>query len=195
MVGQLNCRILLVDDDPLVRRVITGYLVAAGHVVKVAVDGLDALEKLRGGIPDLIISDLLMPRMSGAELIAIVHRRFPQIPVIVITGGFDAPDLHEQVAADAYYHKNGGGFDDLVQTVAELTRRPTVRVPVPEPDPIQAISDGNGHYTIQCEYCFRPFSVPRSPVGPDRCEHRATCIHCRGAVKFIAEERDLQVPA
>jgi CheY-like chemotaxis protein len=44
MVGQLSNRVLLVDDEPLVRRLISGYLVAAGYVVRVAVDGLDALE-------------------------------------------------------------------------------------------------------------------------------------------------------
>ena len=69
MVGQLSNRVLLVDDDPLVRKLVSGCLVAAGYVVRVAVDGLDALDKLRAGLPDLIISDLNMPRMSGIELL------------------------------------------------------------------------------------------------------------------------------
>ena len=47
MVGQQNGRVLLVDDEPLVRRSISGYLVEAGYVVRVAVDGLDAIGKLR----------------------------------------------------------------------------------------------------------------------------------------------------
>ncbi len=49
MLGQLSGRVLLVDDEPLVRKLISGYLVAAGYVVRVAVDGLDAIGKLRGG--------------------------------------------------------------------------------------------------------------------------------------------------
>ena len=57
MVGQLGNRVLLVDDEPLIRKLISGYLVGAGYVVQTAVDGLDALGKLRAGLPDLIISD------------------------------------------------------------------------------------------------------------------------------------------
>src|ERR1017187_10216940 len=113
MVGQVGKRVLLIDDDPLIRKLISGYLVAAGYVVKTAVDGLDALGKLRAGLPDLIISDLNMPRMSGMELLHIVRNRFPQIPVIVISG--KAPDeMPEGLAADAYFHKNGFGFDQLL---------------------------------------------------------------------------------
>ena len=69
MAGQLSGRVLLVDDEPLVRKLISRYLVAAGYVVRVAVDGLDAIGKLRAGPLDLIISDLKMPRMSGFELL------------------------------------------------------------------------------------------------------------------------------
>jgi len=75
MVGQISGRVLLVDDDPLVRKLISGYLVAAGYVVRTSVDGLDALGKLRTGLPDLIISDLNMPRMSGIELLEVVRLR------------------------------------------------------------------------------------------------------------------------
>ena len=82
MLGQLCGRVLLVDDEPLVRRSISGYLVEAGYVVRVAVDGLDAIGKLREGLPALIISDLNMPLMSGVEFLNVVRRRFPQIPVI-----------------------------------------------------------------------------------------------------------------
>ena|ERR1035438_10347992 len=76
MVGQSGNRVLLVDE-PLIRKLISGQLVAAGYVVQTASDGLDALGKLRAELPDLIISDLNMPRMSGFELLAIIHKRFP----------------------------------------------------------------------------------------------------------------------
>ena len=49
----------------------------AGYVVRVAVDGLDAIGKLRKGLPALIISDLNMPLMSGVEFLNVVRRRFP----------------------------------------------------------------------------------------------------------------------
>ena len=100
MVGQLSDRVLLIDDEPLIRKLISGCLVAAGYVVGVAVDGLDALDKLRAGLPDLIISDLIMPRMSGIELLEVVRKRFPQIPVIVISA-VPADEMPEEVVADA----------------------------------------------------------------------------------------------
>src|SRR5271157_998768 len=108
MVGQLSDRVLLVDDEPIIRKVISAYLVASGHVVRTAIDGLDALGKLRAGLPDLIISDLNMPRMSGPELLEVVGKRFPQIPVIIMSA--KAPnEMPGGGAADSYYHKSGIG--------------------------------------------------------------------------------------
>ena len=73
-------RVLLVEDDRFTRKLISGYLLPAGYVVKTAEDGLEAIAKLRAGLPDLIICDLNMPRMSGPEFLDIVRKRFPQVP-------------------------------------------------------------------------------------------------------------------
>jgi len=194
MVGQLSGRVLLVDDDPVVRKLISGYLVAAGYVVRTAVDGLDALGKLRTGLPDLIISDLNMPRMSGIELLEVVRKRFPQIPVIVISA-VAADEMPEEVVADAYYHKNGFGFEQLLQTISDLTRNPPPRLAPPHVDnkPVQARWDGNGHYTIGCEDCLRLFSVPR-----DRYLGRGAtwtaCVHCGSVLRFFVADGDPQGP-
>ncbi len=184
MVGQLSDRVLLVDDEPLVRKLLSGYLVAAGYVVRAAVDGLDAIGKLRAGLPDLIISDLSMPRMSGLEFLNVVRRRFPQIPVIVISG-VAANDMPEGVAADVYFHKNGFGFEQLLQTISDLTRKPPPRTAPPHVDlkPVQARWDRDGHYIIGCEDCLRVFSVPRAP-NMGRNEKWTVCVHCGRAVWF-----------
>ncbi len=71
MMGHSACRVLIVDDENLFRRVLAGALVAAGYVVRTAVDGLDAIGQRRGGPADLIVSDLRMPRMSGYEFLAV----------------------------------------------------------------------------------------------------------------------------
>src|ERR1019366_10029535 len=118
MVGQPGKRVLLVDDESLIRKLISGNLVAAGYVVQTAADGLDALAKLRTGLPDLIISDLNMPRMSGLELLGVVRRRFPQIPVIAVSADDEMP---EGLAADAHFRKNGFGFERLHQIMADVT--------------------------------------------------------------------------
>ena len=190
MVGQLSGRVLLVDDDPVVRKLISGYLVAAGYVVRTAVDGLDALGRLREGLPDLIISDLVMPRMSGIELLEVVRKRFPQIPVIVISA-VAADEMPEEVVADAYYHKNGFGFEPLLQTISNLIRKPPLRAAAPHVDnkTVLARWDGNGHYDVECPDCMRSTMVPRGPRFT-RGEHVTTCIHCCGLIQLLINEGD-----
>jgi len=188
MIGQLNERVLLVDDEPLTRKLISRYLVAAGYVVRMAEDGLDAIGKLRAGLPDLIISDLKMPRMSGIELLDVVRKRFPQIPVIAISGM--APgEISAGVSADAYYYKNASGFEQLIQTISDLTKRPPLRTPLPLLDnkPVQARCVRDGNYVIGCDDCLREFSVPRaSHIGQN--EKWTTCLHCGKVVHFIVAD-------
>jgi CheY-like chemotaxis protein len=195
MVGQQNDRVLLVEDDPVVRRVISRQLVASGYVVRGAVDGLDALGKLRTGLPDLIISDLNMPRMSGLELLEIVRKRFPQIPVIVIST-IATDEMPEGVAADAYCQKTGFGFEPLLQTVSNLTTKPPLRTAplYVHDDPVQAICDKDGDYIISCKDCLRTFSVP-SARTMRRDEKWTICVHCGKVVQFVVAEADPQGPA
>ena len=71
--------ILVVDDDENVREVFSVMLREKGYEVATAENGFDALLKLKGVvIPDVIISDLNMPEMSGFELLSVVRRRFPK---------------------------------------------------------------------------------------------------------------------
>jgi CheY-like chemotaxis protein len=72
MVGQFSRRLLLFDDDALIRKLIARHMVAAGYVARTAEDGLDAIAKLHARLPDLIITDFYMPRMSGMELLGVV---------------------------------------------------------------------------------------------------------------------------
>ena len=130
MLGRARSRVLLVDDEPLVRRLVSGYLKDAGYAVRTAVDGLDALGKLRSSLPDLIISDLDLPRMSGYEFLNVVRRRFPQIPVVV-TSEHAADKMPEGLAADAYFQKNGFGLAHLLLTILALARNPPPRTSSP----------------------------------------------------------------
>jgi CheY-like chemotaxis protein len=189
MVGQSGNRVLLVDDEPLVRKFISLRLVAAGYVVRVAEDGLDAIEKLRAGPLDLIISDLNMPHMSGVELLEVVRRRFPQIPVIVISSDA-AEEMPEGVAADAYCPKNACMYDQLLQTMSDLTGKPPSRTAPPPVDnePVKARWDGEDHCIIRCEDCLREFTVPRVfRMGRD--EAWTACVHCGRFVRFLVVEK------
>jgi CheY-like chemotaxis protein len=75
-------RVLIVEDDVTVRFTFSTVLDAAGYEVSTATDGFDALLQLKQQIPDVILSDLNMPEMSGFELLSVVRRRFPSIMVV-----------------------------------------------------------------------------------------------------------------
>jgi len=185
MDGHQKGRVLLVDDEPLIQKLISTLLVSAGYVVQTAVDGLDGLGKLRAELPDLIISDLNMDRMSGREFLDVVRKRFPQIPVIVTTAEF-ANEMPSGVTADAYYYKGGLPLQPLLETISELTNKPPLRTGLPLIDngPAQAKWDGDGQYLIECKDCLRVFSFPHTP-DVVRDEKWTICIHCGNLVRFL----------
>jgi CheY-like chemotaxis protein len=77
--------VLLVEDEPLVRRVMERMLSDAGYRVTTAANGLEALQLLDGGVrPDLVLSDVVMPRMGGLELREKLRTR--DIPVVLMSG-------------------------------------------------------------------------------------------------------------
>jgi len=82
----MTTNVLVVDDSLLVRRQVGAALKGIGYVVRDAVDGLDALEKL-DQCPDthLIVCDVNMPRMSGLELLERLSQRGSSVPVVMLT--------------------------------------------------------------------------------------------------------------
>ena len=81
-----QCRVLVVDDDPVVREVIHTYLTDDGYAVTLAVNGRDGLEKFCAGEFDIVLTDRSMPEMEGDELAREVKKRRPTVPVILVTG-------------------------------------------------------------------------------------------------------------
>jgi CheY-like chemotaxis protein len=80
--------ILIVDDDATLRVILKMFFSEAGYLVQLASDGFSALAQIRQEAPDLLLSDLNMPGMSGFELLSVVRRRFPEIRVIAMSGSF-----------------------------------------------------------------------------------------------------------
>src|SRR4029079_16016900 len=98
--------VLFVDDNAAMREVMALILNEEGFAAITAEDGIEALAELRRSTPDLIISDLHMPRMSGVEFLSVVRRRFPAIPVIAISGAYNLGESSAAgVMADAFYPK------------------------------------------------------------------------------------------
>ncbi len=80
-------RILVVDDEPDVRKFLKTCIQDAGFIVDSAVDGQDALEKIEDETPDLMTLDMVMPRKTGIELIRILraNEKYKELPIVVIT--------------------------------------------------------------------------------------------------------------
>ena len=87
----VSARVLVVDDDTMVREVLVGQMEEQGYRVTQAADGLEALAQLDGGaVVDLLISDFAMPGMNGLTLIQEARRRRPELPALLLTGYADA---------------------------------------------------------------------------------------------------------
>lgn len=80
-------RILVVDDDDLVRKAIAFTLLGAKHDVSEASNGQQALDILDGGAVDIVVSDILMPEMDGIGLILAIGKRHPNVRILCISGG------------------------------------------------------------------------------------------------------------
>jgi DNA-binding response OmpR family regulator len=79
-------RILVVDDDSEAREIVEAVLIEAGYAVEVAADGFEAVAKLKATVPDLVLTDLMMPGMHGVDLAQWIRTYKTGLPVVVITG-------------------------------------------------------------------------------------------------------------
>ena len=116
----LKNSILIVEDEESVRTSLAMVLSVLGHRVRSASDGLAALIEMRQEAPDILLSDLNMPGMSGFELLSVVRRRFPAVRVIAMSGAFSGDQVPCGVTADAFYPK-GYGVAILMRAIESLT--------------------------------------------------------------------------
>lgn len=113
-------RVLVVDDSPLDLRVATRLLEESGWAVETAADGQQALEGLTSKTvqPDLVLTDIQMPRMNGLELVRQLTRRFPGLPVVIMTGcGSEETAVEALQAGAASYLPKVNLTRDLVSTL------------------------------------------------------------------------------
>jgi two-component system chemotaxis sensor kinase CheA len=116
--------ILVVEDSITSRTMIKSILESAGHRVETAVDGMDALTKLRSAKFDLVVSDVEMPRLNGLDLTARIRadKRLADLPVVLLTARETREDRERgiDVGANAYLVKSGFDQDDLLDAVRRL---------------------------------------------------------------------------
>jgi len=126
MPTRTKSRILVVDDEPGVRESLGMFLVSAGYDVAVADDGASAVSHLDTTVPDLIITDINMPHMSGMELISYVRNRYPSISIVAMSGDYQGDAVPGGIIADRFYPK-GQHPHKLLSAIASLIAKDPVR--------------------------------------------------------------------
>ncbi|RMH40165.1 MAG: response regulator [Deltaproteobacteria bacterium] len=152
-------RILVADDDAWILRMVTTVLEKRGYRVDTATDGREALDRATASPPDLVITDVMMPRMDGWELVRALRARpeFAFVPVIFLTALSSDDDRIRgfRLGADDYLPKPFR-FEELDLRVANTLRRTQMieraareRIQtVPAPPPPPAKPDGSGAFAI-----------------------------------------------
>ena len=116
--------ILVVDDSVTTRTLERSILEAHGYRVRVAVDGVEALEQLRAERVDLVVADIQMPRMDGFSLIGEMKKdgRLKQLPVILVTSMASEEDRRRglELGAGAYIVKQKFDQHDLLETIEQM---------------------------------------------------------------------------
>lgn len=82
----MSAKLLIVDDEQEIRDMLSRHFQYLGFQVETACDGIEAIEKLAQERTEVIISDIVMPRMNGVELLRIVRQQYPMIHSIMVTG-------------------------------------------------------------------------------------------------------------
>lgn len=116
--------ILLVEDDMFLRNLLLARLGREGFRIDAAVDGIEALEKIRGARPSLVLLDLILPRKNGFEVLQEIadDPHLASIPIIIISNLGQESDVARGKALGArdYYVKARLSIDELIAKIKEV---------------------------------------------------------------------------
>ena len=119
-------RVLVVEDDDAIAQVLQRSLRMEGYEVRIAGDGVDALDEAHGFLPDLVILDLGLPRLDGVDVAKTLRRGGDDVPILVLTArdGVEARVEGLDAGADDYLVKPFERQELLARLRALLRRRP-----------------------------------------------------------------------
>ena len=187
-MGKLKPKLLIVDDEPVTRTLLTQIFSNLGHEVKTAEDGFSALEQIREDVPDVLLSDLNMPGMSGFELLSVVRRRIPEIYVIATSGAFTGDAVPHGIAADAFYEK-ATGLPSLFQimhdaALPEQTPRAGSSADIPIwISPTERDASSKARVLIGCTQVAQRV-LPLAVDAADFVIHETACVYCDTIIHY-----------
>ena len=156
---ETKASLLIVDDEPSIRTSLSLILAEIGYRVRTAEDGVSALVAIQEEVPEILLSDLNMPGMSGFDLLSAVRRSFPLIRTIAMSGAFSGDEVPSGVAADAFYQK-GSSVCSLLKIVENLPAYQKMPArSATEPAPLWDGRDGPG-------YTGEAYAMASRPVSP-----------------------------
>jgi CheY-like chemotaxis protein len=157
-------RVLVVDDEPEIRRSLNHFLTDVGYAVQTSDDGVAALIEIQRDLPDILLSDLNMPGMSGFDLLAVVRKCFPSIQVIAMSGSFSGEEVPSGVFADSFYQKgcSGRSLLRILQELERMRMRPVGNTGAMTPrrlqqtDPVHTAATGTSYFSIGLPQSIAP---------------------------------------
>lgn len=181
--------LLIVDDNDAIQFSLSVVLREIGYRVRTAEDGFSALAEIRKELPEIVLSDLNMPGMSGFELLAVLRQSFPSVRTIAMSASFGGDEAPSGVVADAFYQK-GSSMVALLQILENLAAQERGDAGNrSEQAPAWIVSDGHGApaeivITVSCPECLRTFShVLNQPVSHP---WQGVCTHCKSVIHLAS---------
>jgi len=188
-----KCRVLIVDDEPLVLQASEAIVRSFGFSVRTAEGGFEALKILRDVLPDVILSDLRMPNMSGFELLSIVRRRFPHIPTIGISGEFILAAMPLGLLVDHFFQKGGYTPDQLKDKIKELISQSPIRAHIGKVDkaPLWIPRKDAEYIVLTCPECLRSSAIADQIEGSEL--QQTECIACGATISYLVDSSVLKL--
>jgi CheY-like chemotaxis protein len=188
-----KCRVLVVDDDPLVLQTTAGIVRSFGFSVRTAEDGFVALKILREVLPDIILTDLRMPGMSGFELLSIVRRRFPHLPTIAISGEYMLANMPLGLLVDHFFQKGGYTPEQLLAKMKEVIAESPIRPHLGKQNlaPLWIPRIDAEYLVVTCPECLRSASIADDTTSSDLQE--TDCIACGATIRYLVDSSVLKL--
>src|SRR5262245_50578887 len=125
MEARAKGRILVVDDEEDLGRILKFALMAAGHEVLLAADGAEGLKQAREAAPDLVLLDLMLPKIDGYKVCRMLKfdERYKSIPIVILSARTQQSDkeLAKDCGADLFITKPYN-LDEILNTVQNLLK-------------------------------------------------------------------------
>jgi CheY-like chemotaxis protein len=188
-----KCRVLVVEDDPLVLQTTAAIVRTFGFSVRTAEDGFVALKVLRGVLPDIILTDLRMPGMSGFELLSIVRRRFPHIPTIAISGEYILASMPLGLLVDHFFQKGGYTPQELLAKMEEVIAASPIRPHLGKHDraPLWIPRTDADYLVVTCPECLRSVSIADDTTSSGLQE--TECVACGANIHYLVDSSILKL--